>query len=96
MNNRYSVVQAGVLLEQIISNRSVKKKLSEVSFYLISCTLVDRHVPLQLGAVGEAVVALGAAEAFLRLLVPVLDVLLQRAVALVAPCTVRTGEQLRE
>lgn len=57
---------------------------------------MDRHVPLQLSAVGEAVAALGAVEALLRLLVSVLDVLLQGAVTLVASCAVRAGEQLRE
>lgn len=51
---------------------------------------------LQLGAVGEAVVAVGAAEALVGLLVAVLDVLLQRAVALVPTGAVRTGEQLGE
>lgn len=55
-----------------------------VTYYLIPSALVDRHVPFQLGAVSEAVATLRAAEAFLSLLVSVLDVLLQRAVALVA------------
>lgn len=64
--------------------------------YLIPPALVDRHVPLQLSAVSEAVAALGAVEALLRPLVPILYVLLQRAVTLVATCAVRTGEQLRE
>lgn len=53
-------------------------------------------MPLQLSAVCEAVAALGAVEALLGLLVPVLDVLLQGAVTLVATCAVRAGEQLRE
>lgn len=57
---------------------------------------MDRHVPLQLSAVCEAVAALGAVEALLGLLVPVLDVLLQGAVTLVATCAVRAGEQLGE
>lgn len=65
-------------------------------FYLIPSTLVNRHVPLQLSPVRKAVATLLAAEALLRLLVPVLDVLLQRAVALVAACAVRAGEQLGE
>lgn len=65
-------------------------------FYLIPSALVDCHVPFQLSAVSEAVAALRAAEALLGLLVPVLDVLLQRAVALVAARAVRAGEQLRE
>lgn len=55
-----------------------------VTFYLIPSALVDRHVPFQLRAVSEAVATLRAAEAFFGLLVTVLDVLLQRAVALVA------------
>ena len=57
---------------------------------------MGRHVPLQLRAVGEGVAALGAAEVVLALLVAVLDVLLQRGVALVAPGTVGTGEELGE
>lgn len=64
--------------------------------YLVSPALVDRHVTLQLGSVGEAVVAVGAAEALVRLLVSVLDVLLQRAVAFVSTGAVRTREQLGE
>lgn len=67
-----------------------------VRFYLIPSALVDRHVPLQLSAVCEAVAALRAAEALFGLLVPVLDVLLQGAVTLVATCAVWAGEQLRE
>lgn len=47
-----------------------------VSFYLIASTLVDRHMPLQLSSVCEAVAALRAAEALFGLLVPILDVLL--------------------
>lgn len=58
--------------------------------------LVHQQVALQLGAVVEAAAALGAAEAGLRLLVPVLDVLRQGAAALVAAGAVRTGEQLGE
>lgn len=67
-----------------------------VAFYLIPPALVDRHVPFQLSAVGKAVAALRAAEALFGLLVPVLDVFLQRAVTLVATRAVRAGEQLRE
>ena len=63
-----------------------------VSFYLIPSALVDRHMPLQLSAVREAVAALGAVEALFGLLVPVLDVLFQGAVTLVATCAVRAGE----
>lgn len=55
-----------------------------VTLYLIPSALVDRHMPFQLSAVSEAVAALRAAETFFSLLVSVLDVLLQRAVALVA------------
>lgn len=51
---------------------------------------------LQLRAVCKGVAALGAAEAFLGFLVPILDVLLQGAVTLVAARAVGTGEQLRE
>lgn len=64
--------------------------------HLIPSVPVDRHVPLQLSAVRKAVAALRAAEALVRLLVPVLDVLLQGAVALVAAGAVGTGEQLGE
>lgn len=53
-------------------------------------------MPLQLSTVREAVAALWTVEALLGLLVPVLDVLLQGAVTLVASCAVWTGEQLRE
>lgn len=68
----------------------------KVRLYLLSPALVHRHVTLQLGSVGEAVVAVGAAEALVRLLVAVLDVLLQRAVAFVSTGAVRTREQLGE
>lgn len=54
------------------------------------------HVPLQLRAVGEGVAAVRAAVVVLAGLVPVLDVLLQRGVALVAPRAVRAGVQLGE
>lgn len=64
--------------------------------YLVSPVFVHRHVAFQLGAVGEAVVAVGAAEALVRLLMAVLDVLLQRAVALVPAGAVRTRQQLGE
>ena len=64
--------------------------------YLLSSSLVGRHVPLQLRAVGEGVAALGAAEVVLTLLVAVLDVLLQGSQTLVAPVTVRAGQQLGE
>lgn len=50
----------------------------------------------QLGAVGKAVVAVGAAEALVCLLMAVFDVLLQRAVALVSTGAVRTRKQLGE
>lgn len=67
-----------------------------VSSYLIPSGLVGCHMSLQLRAVCKGVAALWAAEAFLSLLVPIFDVLLQRAVTLVAACAVGTGEQLRE
>lgn len=54
------------------------------------------HVPLQLGAVRERVVAQGAGEVFLVLLMAVLDVLLQRCQALVASVAVGAGQQLGE
>lgn len=52
------------------------------------------HVALQLRPVGEGVAAEGAGEVFLVLLMPVLDVLLQRSQALVAPVAVGAGQQL--
>lgn len=54
--------------------------------YLLLAGFVCGHVTLQLRA----------AEALLVLLVPVLDVLLQRRQAFVAALTVGTGEQLGE
>lgn len=50
----------------------------------------------QLRTVGKAVVAVGAVEAVVRLLVAVLDVLLQRTVAFVSTGAVRTRQQLGE
>ena len=70
--------------------------LSFFFFYLISSALVDSHMPFQLSAVSEAITALWAAEALFCLLVPVFDVLFQRAIALVTTCAVWAGEQLRE
>lgn len=66
------------------------------SFYLIPSALVNRHVPVEQRAVREAAAAFRAAEGLLGLLVAVPDVLLQRAVALVATRAVRAGEQLGE
>lgn len=57
---------------------------------------MHRHMPLQLSLVCKAVTALRAPKALFSLLVPVLDVLLQRAVTLIATCAVWAGEQLRE
>lgn len=51
---------------------------------------------LQLSAVGERVVAQGAGEVLLVLLMAVLDVLLQRCQTLVAPVAVGAGQQLGE
>lgn len=51
---------------------------------------------LQLSPVRKGVAALGATEVVFALLVPVLNVLLQGAVTLVAAGAVRAGEQLRE
>lgn len=53
-------------------------------------------MPLQLGAVGEGVAAVRAAVVVLAGLVPILDVLLQRRVAFVAPRAVRARVQLGE
>lgn len=64
--------------------------------YLLPAALVVAHVPLQLGAVGEGVAAVRAAVVVLAGLVPILDVLLQRGVALVAPGAVGAGVQLGE
>lgn len=64
--------------------------------YLLPAALVVAHVPLQLGAVGEGVAAVRAAVVVLAGLVPVLYVLLQRGVALVAPGAVGAGVQLGE
>lgn len=69
---------------------------AKLSLYLIPSTLVNRQVPFQQCAVREAAAALRAAEGLLGLLVAVPDVLLQRAVALVAARAVRAGEQLGE
>lgn len=54
------------------------------------------HVPLQLRAVGEGVAAVRAAVVVLAGLVPILYVLLQRGVALVAARAVGTSVQLGE
>ena len=64
--------------------------------HLISSWLVRGHMPLELGAVSKRVVAQGAGEVLLVLLMAVLDVLLKRCQALVAPVAVRAGQQLRE
>lgn len=61
---------------------------------LIPRRLVCGHMPLELSAVSERVVAEGAGEVLLVLLMAVLDVLLQRCQALVAPVTVGAGQQL--
>ncbi len=53
-------------------------------------------MPLQLRAVGEGVAAVRAAVVVLAGLVAILDVLLQRGVALVAPGAVRASVQLGE
>lgn len=64
--------------------------------YLLPAAPVMAHVPLQLGAVGEGVAAVRAAVVVLAGLVPILYVLLQRGVALVAPGAVGAGVQLGE
>lgn len=51
-------------------------------------------MPLKLSAVSKRVVAQGAGKVLLVLLMAVLDVLLQRSQALVAPVTVGAGQQL--
>lgn len=63
---------------------------------LIPGGLVCGHVALELRAVGEGVAAEGAGEVLLVLLMAVLDVLLQRSQALVAPVAVGAGQQLGE
>lgn len=63
---------------------------------LIPGGLVCGHVALQLGAVGEGVVAERAGEVLLILLMAVLDVLLERRQPLVAPVAVGAGQQLGE
>lgn len=64
--------------------------------YLLSGAPVMAHVPLQLRAVGEGVAAVRAAVVVLAGLVPILYVLLQRGVALVAARAVRASVQLGE
>lgn len=64
--------------------------------YLLFAGFVCCHVTLQLRAAAQGVAAERAAEALLVLLVPILDVFLQRRQAFVAALTVRTGEQLGE
>lgn len=51
-------------------------------------------MPLELGAVGKRVATKRAGEVLLILLVAILDVLLQRCQALVAPVAVGAGQQL--
>lgn len=51
-------------------------------------------MPFQLSAVSKGVVAQRAGEVLLVLLVPVLDVFLQRSQALVTPVAVGAGQQL--
>lgn len=63
---------------------------------LIPRRLVRGHMALQLSAVGKRVVAQGAGEVLLVLLMAVLDVLLQRCQTLVAPVAVGAGQQLGE
>lgn len=64
--------------------------------YLLFAGLVYGHVTLQLRAAAEGLAAERAADALLVLLVPILDVFLQRRQAFVAAVAVRTGEQLGE
>lgn len=62
--------------------------------YLLFAGFVCGHVTLQLRAAAQGLTAERAGQALLVLLVPILDVFLQRRQALVAALTVRTGEQL--
>ncbi len=71
-----------------------KKKLNPPN--LIPCRLVCGHMPLKLSAVSKRIVAQGAGEVLLVLLMAVLDVLLQRCQTLVAPVAVGAGQQLGE
>lgn len=64
--------------------------------YLLPAAPVVAHVPLQLRAVREGVTAVWAAVVVLAGLVAILNVLLQRGVAFVAPGAVRARVQLGE
>lgn len=70
--------------------------MEEAPPHLIPGGLVCGHMPLQLSAVGERVVAQGAGKVLLVLLMAVLDVLLERSQTLVAPVAVGAGQQLGE
>lgn len=74
----------------------MKKKQNGNPPNLVPGGLVCGHVPLQLSAVSKRVVAERAGEVLLVLLMAVLDVLLQRCQALVAPVAVGAGQQLGE
>lgn len=60
-----------------MKRREEGKATGKTATHLIPRWLVRGHVPLELGAVGERVVAQGAGEVLLVLLMAVLDVLLQ-------------------
>lgn len=71
-----------------------RKKSLKTNPHLICAWLVRHHMPLELGAVGKRVATKRAGEVLLILLVAILDVLLQRCQALVAPVAVGAGQQL--
>lgn len=76
--------------------KRVRRHLLVLGFDLLPVAPVVAHVPLQLRAVGEGVAAVRAAVVVLARLVPILDVFLQRGVALVAPRAVGARVQLGE
>lgn len=80
----------------VVCDLTIPQYLSTKVEYLVSACFVCAHVSVQLCTVAEGVAAQRAAEVILALLVSILDVFLQRCVALVTARAVRTGEELRE
>lgn len=91
-----TVIQTLIKAQENLKNNNNSNQCSGLRRYLFPGGLVLAHVLLQLRAVGEGVAALGAAEVVLALLVPILDVVLQRGIALVATRAVRAGVKLGE